>query len=351
MWNKHPYRAVLWALLLSLLVHLLLIARMPWSGWSLSMAEPIVVELQPPPPPALPARAPARTIPHLKKVAKAKPKQVAPPPLEHPEPAPQPVPQNSAPAPEDGLQAASAPSPETADAATDSAYAGETEIPQDPPSGEEALPPPPTHVEIDYRILHKGSVVGTERQAYRIDPNGRYTLTSVAEPKGLLALALSDLVQRSEGEVTEHGLRPSSYVYQYGKNPDKAQRATFDWVTYTVRMEAGGRTRTASVTDGVQDLMSFMFQFMFVPPLQEMHLSITNGKRLKTYDYGFEGEEDLSTAIGTLHCMHIVKSSGDGEEKAEAWLAVDYHYLPVKIRKTEEDGTVTERNVTRLLLE
>jgi hypothetical protein len=103
--------------------------------------------------------------------------------------------------------------------------------------------------------------------------------------------------------------------------------------------------------EGVQDLMSFMYQFMYTPPLEQMQLSITNGKRLKTYDYGFEGEELLQTPMVTLRCIHISHSSDDGEEKTEIWLAADYHYLPVKISKTEKDGTLTERIATRLQIE
>jgi len=40
--------------------------------------------------------------------------------------------------------------------------------------------------------------------------------------------------------------------------------------------------------------------------------------------------------------VHLLKSSGD-EEKTEVWLASDYQYLPVRIRKTEKDGTVIEQ--------
>jgi len=82
-----------------------------------------------------------------------------------------------------------------------------------------------------------------------------------------------------------------------------------------------------------------------------MQLAITNGKKLRVYDYQFEGEETLETKAGKLRSWHIGRSSGKGEEKIELWLAVDYHYLPVKISNTEEDGTLTERIVTRLQFE
>jgi len=216
---------------------------------------------------------------------------------------------------------------------------------------EEKLPPPPRHVEIDFEILRKGGRAGVERQKFQVADDGSYLLESVIEPKGLLALALSDLTQKSAGVVTEKGLRPLNYLYQYGRNTDKAQKADFDWQTGIVSMGTSTKRRTAELREGAQDMLSFMYQFMFVPPLQEMQLAITNGKKLRVYDYQFEGEETLETKAGKLRSWHIGRSSGKGEEKIELWLAVDYHYLPVKISNTEEDGTLTERIVTRLQFE
>jgi len=90
---------------------------------------------------------------------------------------------------------------------------------------------------------------------------------------------------------------------------------------------------------------------MFEPPLVKVRLAVTNGKKLSQYTYSFEGESTLSTKIGDMRTLHIAKSSGEGEEKTELWLAPDYHYLPVKIRKTEKDGKLYEQIVTRLSTE
>lgn len=357
MWNKPAYRPLFWALLLSLLVHWALFGRLTaWLEWDEESSIPIEVKLvQVPPPAARPAAAPpaAKTPPPK---PKRKPPAPAPlPPVEKvispvPAPAASPPPEADDTLPADSVAEAPAPVPELAP----EPVAVVPEIAEAEPSApdeEEPAAAPPRHVEIEYQIVRKGGVAGAEHHRYQVSEDGHYRLHSLAEPKGLLALALSDLVQQSEGTVTAHGLRPDTFLYQYGKNPDKAQKATFDWQSNTLVMEAGSRRQTVPLAEGVQDLMSFMYQFMFVPPLQEMQLAITNGKRLKTYAYGFEGEETLDTRMGQLRCLHIGRSSADGEEKTELWLAADYHYLPVKISKTEKDGTVTERIASRLQLE
>ncbi len=349
--NKLPVmtRRLLLALLLSVLVHAWMVGGL--DGWLPDEDSPettlIQVELVRPaskpvakplpetPRPAVPAAAPqpkpvAREKPaeRVAVEARATPPDALPAPVEPVVP-PTAVVVQSSPPPVDG--------PVVEEAA--------------PAEAEEPVPQAPSRVVIDYQIIRKGGVAGIEHHSYQAREDGSYVLTSLAEAKGLLALALSDLMQRSEGQVTPRGLRPTSYLYQYGKNVDKAQKASFDWQGGTLTMEVGSRRQTAELQEGTQDLMSFMYQFMFVPPLQDMRLAVTNGKKLKIYNYGFEGEEPLETRMGLLRTLRIGKSGSDGEEKTEIWLAADYHYLPVKISKTEKDGTVTERIATNLQIQ
>ena len=202
-------------------------------------------------------------------------------------------------------------------------------------------------VETDFDILRgiDGYKVGQTKIRYQARDGG-YLLVSESEAKGFASLFLSGkLIQRSEGRVTEHGLQPQEFLYQYGKS-GKKQRALFDWDKRSLILETDKGTQKSRLPKDTQDLMSFMYQFMFVPPLQEMQLNITNGKRLKAYGYSFVGEVDLSTKLGVLRVVHLENINDDGDEKNEIWLAVDYRFLPVKIRKTEKDGSVIEQIVS-----
>jgi len=49
--------------------------------------------------------------------------------------------------------------------------------------------------------------------------------------------------------------------------------------------------------------------------------------------------------------VHIVHTRGDTDEKVELWLASDYRYVPVKIKKLEKNGMVIEQVATRLITE
>lgn len=206
-----------------------------------------------------------------------------------------------------------------------------------------------SHVETEFEVMRGAntSAAGVTKIIFNIDENKRYSIISTTEAKGLVSLFFGDLIQKSEGTVTENGLKPDFYSYQYGNDEKKSQTANFNWSNGVLHMHTYKGDSTANLVAGTQDFLSFMYQFMFAPALETMQITMTNGKRLRTYIYSFEGEETISTKLGELKTIHLLKGSSD-EDKTEIWLAVDYQYLPVKIRKTEKDGTVIEQIVANI---
>ena len=228
-------------------------------------------------------------------------------------------------------------------------------VPQD--SGLIVNPHPYKYVETDFDVRTDinakldSSSVGNAKIIYQIAKSGEgYELISLIQAKGLAALVIPDLLQKSDGYFTDKGLLPMNYLYQFGDKKDRTYIAKFDWVANKLTMHTAKGDKQVVLVDGAQDLLSFMYQFMFVPPLQNMQLAITNGKKLDTYDYSFEGEEVIQTKMGDVKTIHLLRTSGE-EEKDELWLALDYQYVPVKIRKTEKDNKVYELLATSLKTE
>lgn len=215
---------------------------------------------------------------------------------------------------------------------------------------QEAKPAVYQHVETEFDVYSGGdkSPAGKSSISFHIDKNGEYQLKSMTEAKGLASLFFKPLIQTSEGMVTPDGLRPNHYLYQYGD--DKVQRADFAWSDKVVILSSNKGERIETIAQGTQDLLSFMYQFMFNPPLDTTEITMTNGKSLRSYTYTFEGEEVVHTPLGDLKTIHLLKSS-DGEEKTELWLAIDYQHLPVKIRKTEKNGNVIEQMISTMRTE
>ena len=218
-------------------------------------------------------------------------------------------------------------------------------------------PEPYQYIETDFDVRTdinakvESSPAGRARIVFNLIRGGEgYEISSRIQAQGLIALVIPDLLQTSKGYLTDGGLRPVDYLYQFGDKKDKTYTAKFDWETNKLNMHGSKGDKQAPLVEGAQDLLSFMYQFMFVPPLQNMQLAITNGKKLDTYDYSFEGEELIQTKMGDIKTIHLLRTSGE-DEKDELWLALNYQYVPVKIRKSEKENKVYELLATRLKMQ
>jgi len=211
------------------------------------------------------------------------------------------------------------------------------------------LPQPYHNVETIFEVYrdNHNSLAGSARIVFTISENNTYTLSSVTEANGLASLFLGAVVQKSEGVVLENGLRPNYYTYLYGNDDKKMQSANFAWSDGIIEMNSEKGKKTEALVAGTQDFLSFMYQFMFIPPLENTEIAMSNGKKLRTYSYSFQGEDKITTKLGELNTIHLLKI-GDDDEKTELWLAIDYQYLPVKIRKTESDGSFIEQIATKI---
>ena len=206
------------------------------------------------------------------------------------------------------------------------------------------------YVETDFDVRTKidGAKEGSAKIVFNLTNGNQYQLTSLIKPDGFAALIVANLLQTSTGQLTKSGLQPYNYVYQYGNKVDKTYTAKFDWPAKKVDLITSKGTKTAEISDGAQDLLSFMYQFMYVAPLERMQISIATGKKLTSYNYSFSGEENINTPLGEIKTIHIFHESEDSDEKTELWLALDYQYVPVKIRKTEKNGKVYELVANRI---
>lgn len=212
----------------------------------------------------------------------------------------------------------------------------------------EQLQPPPTQIDMLFDVLHKGKI-GEAEVHFVNSTDGHYRLTSERRATGVAAFFVkSKDIEVSEGLVTARGLSPTSFTHQFGKNGQKVHHADFDWATTQLSMQNNGVSNSVTLPQGTQDMLSFMFQFIYVPPLTEMQVFITNGRKLNQYAYRFEGEEEIETSLGKVRTLHIAKNSNESEGKLDLWLGVDYHYLPMKIRKIDKDDKVYEQVITSL---
>jgi hypothetical protein len=198
----------------------------------------------------------------------------------------------------------------------------------------------PNRLELRFQV-HYG-IAGGEQTLLWVNEGERYTLTSVAEATGLAGVFYrGKLVQISRGRITPHGLQPEEFWDQRG---DKRSSGRFDATTRTLTLEPQvGPPRHFNYTGEVQDVLSLFFQFALTapPPDRRQTYTVFNGKKLRDYTYEVRGEETLETALGTVNTLHLARLA-DGDGRFEVWLAIDRHYLPVRILRSEKSKADVE---------
>lgn len=340
-------RSAAWALAVSLLLHLALLGGA--AGWlphgqdatpedAVFQARLVTQTAPPPPPPPAPPppRAPAQPAAAATPASPAPSAETANPPAEPDARPPAPSADLAATSEPDGPGEAVAPDP-----APDPAPA--------PVAAEPALPPlNALPARLDLRFdLHYGLASGEQTLVW-VSGDGRYTLTSVAAATGLTGVFYRGrFVQTSRGRLSPAGLVPEEFWDQRG---DKRASARLDAGAGRVTLTtARGEVRHFPYPAGMQDVLSLFFQLALTapPPDGELRFAVFNGKKLREYAFASQGEARLETALGTLRTLHLVRSAGDGE-RFEAWLAIDHHYLPVKVVRSDEQGRQMELRLRSL---
>ncbi len=160
----------------------------------------------------------------------------------------------------------------------------------------------------------------------------RYNLQSIGETTGVVALFKGErLLQTSLGVITKDGLQPESFVIQRGNR--RGNNAIFDWLEKSLKLVENEKIQTVPLPDGTQDMISFLFQFAFTPPQGEyLLLALTDGRKLERYRISVLGEETLQLAMGEVRTLHIKKPKTESDDGMSIWLAIDHHFLPVKVR-------------------
>ena len=343
-------KPLLIALLLSLLVHVVFLLGPAFELSDWKTPPPLTVTLSEPPPKLpVPVAAPV-----------AAPR---PPPRPHVRKA------NPAPAPIAAVAAAAEPSPVPVpeEPPDTTATATATPTPQAEPTPEPPAPPIvqplitervafPSKIEIAYSVHRgdRGIKLGTTIHKWH-SAGKQYLLTSTTEAGGLFSLFYSGrYLLTSRGKITPDGLQPTSFWIQRGQSTDRTEFAEFDWEAKTLDFGKGNDHHSAVIAPGAQDQLSVFYQLALTAPHQgALHFALTTGRKFNQYTYQVLGEEILDTALGKLKTQRLTRVTNkvDSNESTDIWLAIDYHFLPVRFRLGTHDGDVLDHWVKEMRIE
>lgn len=215
---------------------------------------------------------------------------------------------------------------------------------------------PPKNIQLEYDLKHDGQLFAKVKENFS-QKGSQYTIVSITKGEGVYAL-MGERKLTSSGEVTKNGLKPKHFELHQSNSSKKTLINDFDWANKTLTMQVKGETKTEQLIVGTQDLLSYAYQFMFVPPTpariakNNINVQLTTGKKLKEYAYKVQARKVmLDAANKQFNTVHISNSPAANEEKKQLWLAEDYYHLPVQYQLTDEDGASFEQTLTLINVE
>ena len=161
-----------------------------------------------------------------------------------------------------------------------------------------------------------------------------YIIEFDTEINGISSIYLNNLYQKSEGVINHKGLAPNKYLYIYGEKIKNY--VDFDWVNKELKIKTKSKNLKYPLPDNAQDQLSVLFNFMFLDPLKNMNIYVTNGKKFKKYDYLYIEDGKYTLDQNNFDYIQISKIS-DNNDKLDLFLAKDYGFLPLKIIHTNND--------------
>ncbi len=193
----------------------------------------------------------------------------------------------------------------------------------------------PAHIEIVYEL--RGLASGKQTHVWQ--KNGsRYTLETEATASGLAGVFVrGKMVQKSAGRIGPHGLIPEHY--EMLRLSGKRETLQFNYPDQSIESDTGKRKLELPLVAGTQDPLSSIYQLaMMAQDEREGTVVAASAKRVKGYPYRSQGEEILSTPLGDIKTLRVTRAGDSDKGAVQLWLAVDRHYLPVKVTYTDDDG-------------
>jgi hypothetical protein len=356
----------LWfALAVSLVAHLLVAAFAPIRPPEIDPTEkPLTARITAMPPPPVPKAA--APVPTAQRKAKPKPKRPATPaqgvtvaalpakePLVEPAAPPEPEPvTQKAPEPEAPKEPekvaevkpepAPAELPEPTSTASASNYTlAELEAMKPKSKGQQQLDALPRVIDLNYKAGYAQGEnypmpVGNFKLRFE-HADGKYELRTFGQASGLFRFIYPGVLRmKSVGQLSERGLEPEVFEMnreRQGQEP-RVRRVEFDRAAKLIRLQD---KPPVPIEGQVFDVLTFIVQFYFaVPESNEVTLQVVSPTRVDAYTLTRSGKETLKTPQGDIETEIWKGARKSAAGQAEFWLAPSWHYIPFKVKMTDE---------------
>jgi Protein of unknown function (DUF3108) len=174
---------------------------------------------------------------------------------------------------------------------------------------------------------------------------------SKSEPRGIGRVFSERPAQESVLKVTDDGVRPLSYKADDGTSSTKRDaNVQYDWEQGRVTGVYEDTKVDMPITPGIQDDLSVQIALMV--ELLRGHTSdkfyLLSGNSVREYRYSREGEETLTTRIGTFPTIVYRSEKENSPRVTRFWCAPSLGYFPLRVEQKRKDDVEWTMQVQRL---
>lgn len=187
-------------------------------------------------------------------------------------------------------------------------------------------------------IYHGMTVAVSSLDLEHEDANWVYR--SKSEPRGIGRLFSERPVQESVMQITADGVRPLSYKADDGTSSTKRDaNVQFDWQNNRVTGVYEDAKIDMPIPPGMQDDLSVQIALMV--ELLRGHtpdkFSLISGNSVREYRYSRDGEETLTTPVGTIQTIIYRSEKQYSPRATRFWCAPSLGYIPLRVEQKKGD--------------
>jgi len=204
-----------------------------------------------------------------------------------------------------------------------------------------------------YTWIWHGLTVAVSSLHLEHQEGNKWVYRSKSDPRGLGRMFSERPVQESLLEVTDSGVRPLTYKADDGTSATKRDaNVTFDWEHNHMTGVNEDAKVDMPLPPGIQDDLSVQIALMV--ELLRGHtpdkFSLLSGNSIREYRYSRDGEETLTTPVGTIQTIIYRSEKQYSPRVTRFWCAPSLGYIPLRVeqkRKDDVEWTMQVQSVKR----
>lgn len=198
--------------------------------------------------------------------------------------------------------------------------------------------------EAHYTFRKKGIIVAKSKRQLTINGD-RVEYQSHTKASGVAKLFVKDTITEKSIMVQDKkGLKPLSYSYERkGGKKYELIKLDFDWSKQLVNNSY--LKKELPLPENTFDILGFqiILSQQLAAGNKAIQFNVAEKKRIKTYSFSFKGTEKIKLPVANspTNTIHLGFYDKEKKRQLDIWAAPSLNFLPVRIKRTDEDGDIT----------